>query len=127
MKMTVWRTDKCTGGSDFEATKIPYIQGRADLLLCRAQFTVNSLKLLPNCPKFKNLKLLPSRVQSAVSQDAFPVFVSVLGGTDPALTTENLNDLYLLCEEFEFVVLCSKVSAFQDCVSVIDEEESWWN
>jgi hypothetical protein len=86
------------------------------------QFTVNSLKLLTNCPKFKNLKLLPYRVQSAVSEEAFQVFVSALGGSDLAITTENMNDLVLLCEEFGFAALRSKILAFQELASVIDHE-----
>jgi hypothetical protein len=63
---------------------------------------VKIVPLLSNCPKFENVKLLPYQVQSAVSAEAFQVFVSPLGGTDPALTTENMNDLLLLSEEFGF-------------------------
>jgi hypothetical protein len=86
-----------------------------------------SLKLLPNCPKFEKFKLLPSWVQSAVREDAFQVFLSALGGTDPSLTTENRNDRRLLCKEFGLVVPCSKISALQERASVMNEEASWWN
>jgi hypothetical protein len=47
-----------------------------------------------------------------LSAEAFKVFVSALAGTDPVLTTENLNDLHLLSEEFGFAALRSKVWAF---------------
>jgi hypothetical protein len=83
---------------------------------------VNSLKLLTSCPKFEKVKLLPYRVRSAVSEEAFKVFVSVIGGTDPALTNENINDMLVLCEEFGFVALRSKVSVFEMRASVVDKE-----
>jgi hypothetical protein len=56
---------------------------------------------------------------SVVSEEVFQVFVSALGGTAPALTTENMNDLRLFCEGFGFAALCSNVS-------VVDEEARWW-
>jgi hypothetical protein len=59
---------------------------------------VKIVPLVSNCPKFENVKLLPYQVQSAVSAEAFQVFVSALGGADPAVTAENVNDLLLLCE-----------------------------
>jgi len=71
---------------------------------------MNSLKLPPNCPKFEKLKLLADRVQSAVGEDAFQVFVSALGGTNLARTTENLNGQRLLCKELRFAPPCSKDS-----------------
>jgi hypothetical protein len=73
-----------------------------ELFLGHAKSTVDSLKLAGNCPKFKHLKLLSCRVQSEFREDSFQVFVSALGGTDSALTTENLNDLRLLCKRVEF-------------------------
>jgi hypothetical protein len=118
MKMTVWRSAKRAGGSCFEASKVRYIQRMAELFLGRAKFTANSPKPLPNCPKSENLKLLPSRVQSAVSEDAFQALVSAFGGMDPALTKENMNDLCLVCEGFGFAALCSQAS-------VLDEEVRW--
>jgi hypothetical protein len=70
----------------------------AELFLGQAKFTVKIVPLASNCPKFESVRLLPYQLQSAVSAEAFQVFVWVLGGTDPALTTENMNDLLLLCE-----------------------------
>jgi hypothetical protein len=122
MKMTVSRSAKRTSGSSFEATKIRLIRRMTELVLGQAKFTVSRLKLLTNCPKFEDLKLLPYQIQSLVSAETVQVFVSVLGGTDPALTTENMNDSRLLCEEFGFAALRDKVSTFQEHISVIDEE-----
>jgi hypothetical protein len=70
----------------------------AELILGQAKFTVKIFPLATNCPKFENVKLLPYQVQSAMSAEAFQAFVSALDSTDPALTTENRNDLLLLCE-----------------------------
>jgi predicted nucleotide-binding protein (sugar kinase/HSP70/actin superfamily) len=39
-----------------------------------------------------------------------------------AITTKNMNDLLLLCEEFGFAALLSKVSAIQAVHSVVDDE-----
>jgi hypothetical protein len=85
----------------------------AELFLRRTKFAVNSWERLLNCPKFENLMLLFFCVQSAGSEDTFQVFVSVPGGTDLAITTENLNDLCLLREEFGLVARRFKVSEFQ--------------
>jgi hypothetical protein len=57
-----------------------------------------------------------------VSAEAFQVFVSALGGTDPALAMENMNDLLLLSEEFGFASLLSQVTAFISANSVVDGE-----
>jgi hypothetical protein len=65
----------------------------AELILGQAKFTVKIVLPVSNCPQFENVKLLPSQVQSAMSAEAFQVFVSVLGGADSALTTDNANDL----------------------------------
>jgi hypothetical protein len=64
----------------------------ARFFLGDAKFRVNRLKLPARCPKFYNLKLLPYWVQSPTTEEAFPVFVSALGGTDPVLMTGNTND-----------------------------------
>jgi hypothetical protein len=54
----------------------------AEVILGQAKFTVKIVPLVSNCPKFEKVKLLPYQVQSAVSSEAFQVFVSALGGTD---------------------------------------------
>jgi len=112
---------KGAGGSGFEATKVRFIPRMSKLILGQAKFKVKIAQLVANCPKF-DLKLLPYRVQSAVREEAFQVFVSALGGTDPALTKENMNDLRLLCEEFGFPSLLTQVSDFRERVSVVDDE-----
>jgi hypothetical protein len=96
----------------------------AYLFLGQAKSTVDILQLATNCPKFENLKLLPSRVRSVVSEEAFRVFASALGVTDPTLTAKNMCDLHLhlLCEEFEFVTLHTKVTDLISVHSVIDNE-----
>jgi hypothetical protein len=48
----------------------------AELILSQAKFTVKIDPLVSNCPKFENVKLLPYQVQTAVSAEAFQVFVS---------------------------------------------------
>jgi chromosome segregation ATPase len=73
---------------------------------------VKIVPLVTNCPKFENVKLLPYEVQSAMSADAFQVFVSALEGAPPAITTKNMNDLLLLSDEFGFASLHSQVMAF---------------
>jgi hypothetical protein len=57
-----------------------------------------------------------------MSKEAFRVVVSALGGMEPALMTKNVNDLRLLCEEFGFAALRSKVSAFEMWALVCDGE-----
>jgi hypothetical protein len=94
----------------------------AELVLGAAKFKVNIAQLRANCPKFKNPKLLPYRVQSAVSEAAFRVFLSALDGEEAAITAENVDGLSLLCEEFEFGALLSRVSAVKMRTSVVDEE-----
>jgi hypothetical protein len=96
----------------------------AELILSQAKFTMKIVPLASNCPKFEKVKLLPYQVQSVVSAEAFQVFVSALGGADPALTTENMNDLLLLCEEFGFASLLSQVTDFILTHSVVDSEGS---
>jgi hypothetical protein len=94
----------------------------ADLFLGQAKFTVSSLNLLTNCPKFENLKLLPYRVQSAVKEDSFQVCVSALGGMELAITTTNMDDLHLLCDEFGFTGLLTQVSNFISAHSAAEDE-----
>jgi hypothetical protein len=94
----------------------------ANLFLGQAKSAVDIVQLAASCPKFKDLKLLPYRIQSVVGEEAFRVFVSALGGTEPALTTKNVNDQRLLCEEFEFAALRSKVSTFEMRASAVDDK-----
>jgi hypothetical protein len=50
------------------------------------------------------------------------MFLATLEGTKPELTTANMNDIFLLCEEFEFAALLSQVSDFRRQHAVIDDE-----
>jgi hypothetical protein len=73
-----------------------------------------------SCPCFD--EELPYRVCSPVSVEVFRIFVGAIEGTPPVLTTENVNDLFLLCEEFGFASLFSQVSDFISAHSVVDSE-----
>jgi hypothetical protein len=84
----------------------------AELILAPAEFPVKIIPLATNCPKFVNVKLLLYQVQSAVSAEAFQVFVSTFEGAPPAITTKNKNDLLLLSEEFGFASLHFQVTSF---------------
>jgi hypothetical protein len=98
----------------------------AELFLRDVKFPVGVTPLVMNYPKFQNRKLLPYRVESAVNEEAFPVFLSALHGKDPSLTTENISNLLLLCEEFRFAGLLSMVSELQEWESVVDGEARRW-
>jgi uncharacterized coiled-coil protein SlyX len=50
------------------------------------------------------------------------VFVGALEGRVPVITTENMQDLFLLCKEFGFVGLHSQVTDFISAHSVADSE-----
>lgn len=57
-----------------------------------------------------------------MSEDAFHVFVSALGGMDLFLTTRNMDDLRLLCEEFGFTNLVTCVMDFILAHPVVEDE-----
>jgi hypothetical protein len=73
-----------------------------------------------NCPKFE--EPLPYQVHSPLSVEAFWVFITALEGAPSAITTKNMNDLLLLCDEFGFASLLSQVTAFISAHSDIDGE-----
>jgi adenosine/AMP kinase len=110
------------GESCFEVTKVRFIPRNVELILGQAKFTMKIVQFAANCPRFEDLKLLPCRVQYAVKKDAFHVFVSALGGTDPVFTKENMNDVRFLCEKFGFTALLTQVSDFISTHSVAESE-----
>jgi hypothetical protein len=71
--------------------KIRTILGTAKILPSDTSFTMGIAQLAGNCQKFENLKKLPYRVQSMVSEDVFQIFVSALGSTDLIFTTEKMS------------------------------------
>jgi hypothetical protein len=73
-----------------------------------------------SCPNFK--EELPYRVRSPVGGESFQMFVGALEGTVPVITTENMQDLFLLCNEFGFSGLHSQVTDFISAHSVADSE-----
>jgi hypothetical protein len=83
---------------------------KAKLFLGDIALTVRVAWLLACCLYFE--EPLPYEVHSPVSVEAFRIFVSVLDGASPAITTKNMNDLLLLCEEFSFASLLFQVTAF---------------
>jgi hypothetical protein len=80
--------------------------------------------LFTNCPNFK--EELPYQVRSPVSFEAFKIFVGALEGAAPVVTTENMQDLLLLCTEFGFIGLHSQVTDFISGHSVADYEVREW-
>jgi hypothetical protein len=58
-----------------------------------------------SCPKFE--EPFPYQIHSPVSVDVFRVFVATLEDTPAVITTENMKDLLLLCEKFDFAGLLS--------------------
>jgi hypothetical protein len=83
------------------------------VLLGGATFFVPKRALVTNCPKFlDNPDLLksPYRIGSQVGGDSLKMFLAALDGTEPELTVENMNDHFLLCQEFGFAALLSQVS-----------------
>jgi hypothetical protein len=73
-----------------------------------------------SCPGFH--EELPYQVRSPVSVEVFRMFVGAIEGTPPVLMTENMNDLFLLGQEFSFVSLLSQVTSFISEHSVVDSE-----
>jgi hypothetical protein len=57
-----------------------------------------------------------------VDEEAFRGFLAALDGSPPELTTANMNDLFLLCEEFGFASLLSQISDFRSQHAVVDDE-----
>jgi hypothetical protein len=96
-----------------------------EILLDDATFSVPRVALMTNCPKLlddTDLPNSPYRVRSAVGGDALQLFLAVVDGTTPEPTTENMNELFLLCEEFGFEALLSTVSDFRSEHAVDDHE-----
>jgi hypothetical protein len=90
----------------------------ARLVLGDTALKVGIGALSASCPNFK--EELPCHVRSPVSVEAFQVFVGALEGTVPVVTTETMQDLFLLCEEFGFFGLLSQVTDFISAHSVAD-------
>jgi hypothetical protein len=92
----------------------------ARLVLGDTAFRVGLGTLFTSCPNFK--EELPYHIRSPVSVEAFQVFVGALEGTILEVSTENMQDLFLLCEEFGFSGLHSQVTDFISAHSVADSE-----
>jgi hypothetical protein len=82
--------------------------------------TVRVARLGTSCPSFE--EPFPYDVRSPVSVEAFWIFVAALECALPAITTKNMNDMLLLCEEFGFASLLSQVTAFISGHTVVDSE-----
>jgi hypothetical protein len=95
------------------------------VLLSSATFSVPKPALVTNYSKFLDdpdvLKSL-YRIGSAISVDSVKMFLAALDGTAPELTTENLNDLFLLSEESRFAAFLSQISDFWSQHAVVDDE-----
>jgi hypothetical protein len=64
----------------------------------------------------------PYRVRSAIGEEALRPFLAAVDGAAPELTTANVNDLFLLCEEFGFAALLSQISEFRLRHAIVDDE-----
>jgi hypothetical protein len=95
-----------------------------ELALGDTEFAVDIAQAVVNCPKFRNLKFLPSSIYSPVSGDAFQMFLSALCGSSPVITAGNLAVLLSSGDEFEFSPLLSLDSCFMFHVSCFEERES---
>jgi hypothetical protein len=82
--------------------------------------SVRLVALGERCPDFEGP--LPYQIRSPVSVEVFRVFVAALEGALPAITTENMNDLLLLSEEFGFASLLSQVTEYISAHTVVDYE-----
>jgi hypothetical protein len=86
------------------------------IVLGDTRLTVQVARLLAKCPRFE--ESLPYQVRSPVRVEVFRIFLAALEGAPPVVTTENMNDLFLLCEEFGFASLLSQVTDFISTHSV---------
>jgi hypothetical protein len=102
--------------------EVRFIPQNVELILGQAKLKVKIVQFAANFLRFEDVKLLPCRVQYAVRKDAFHIFVSALEGTDPVLTKENMNDVRLFCEKFDFTALLIQVSDFISTHSVAEGE-----
>jgi hypothetical protein len=91
-----------------------------ELALGGTKLTVRVARLLARCPHFEEPLLY--QVRSPVRVDVFRVFVAALEGTPSVVTTENMNDLFFLCDEFGFTSLLSLVPDFISSHPVLDSE-----
>jgi predicted nucleic acid-binding protein len=85
----------------------------SSLVIHGQTFSVPMLQLITHCSIFQTTPALlakPYDVQSRVSIDSFGVFVGVIGGTNPAITPDNVTDLGLLADEFKFAALSTAVA-----------------
>jgi hypothetical protein len=104
-----------------------YIQssGRIEILRGSIQWRPkNFFSTMPHSPFPDDPILLnsPYRIQSAVGLGALQLFLAALQGDPPKLMKDNMNDLFLLCEEFGFAALLSEVSDFRSKFTAADEE-----
>jgi hypothetical protein len=90
------------------------------LALGDAKLTVQVAQLLASCLNFE--EQLPYKIRSLIRVNIFRIFVAVLEGALLAVTTENMNNLCLLCEEFGFASLLSQVTNFISSQFVVNDE-----
>jgi hypothetical protein len=95
------------------------------LFLGSATISVPKQRILKICETFQdNSDLLKSRshIRSSIYEEVLRMFLVALDGSAPELTTANMNDFSLLCEEFGFVALLSHISEFRLQHTVFDNE-----
>jgi methyl-accepting chemotaxis protein len=71
-------------------------------------------KVRERCGRFRDAGVAPYSIQTWVSLANFELFITALRGMDPELTHDNVADLKLLSDEFEFTDLGIKAQAFID-------------
>jgi hypothetical protein len=91
-----------------------------EVVLGDTRLTVGLARFVLMCPGFK--ERLPYHVQSPAGVEVFRIFVAILEGAPPAVTTKNMNGLFLLCNEFGFTRLLSEVSDYNSAHSVVDSQ-----
>jgi hypothetical protein len=90
------------------------------LVLSDAALRVGLATLSASCPNLN--EDLPYDVRSPVGIEALQIFVAVLQGAAPLLTTVNIHELLSPCNELGFIGLQSQVSDFISAHSVAHYE-----
>jgi len=96
-----------------------------DLIFGGKTFKIQRIPLISQCQSFLSDPSLLTRayhIRSSVNSDNLRLFISAIEGVTPAIQTDNVSDLALLCEEFGFATLADKVAAFRAQHLSIDEE-----
>lgn len=94
-----------------------------ELILGRRNFRVARRSLVTSCETFLQdpaLLAKPYTVQSPVRPESFQTFLDAIGGASAKITSHNVSELELLCQEFAFTDLTVKVADYLSEHAAID-------